>query len=123
MLNEKQIILKKMANELFESNFTFEEIVNYFEDLDELIQSLFTDPVESAKAIFFGKVDCWNADGCYYRLNAYGNIEQFNLAQELLDLETGEHSEQRCKATYIASQFLEEFGYENELYQQYCELI
>lgn len=112
MLNEKQIILKKMATELWDKNFTFEEIVNYFEDLDELIQSLFTDPVESAKAIFFGKVDLWNADGCYYRLNAYGNIEQFNLAQELLDLETD-----------IASQFLEEFGYENELYQQYCELI
>lgn len=40
---------------------------------EEHFKMCFSDPWESAKAVFFGNVRSWSAN--YFRLNAYANVE------------------------------------------------
>lgn len=47
-----------------------------FDDLDELIEALGVDPVEAARATFFGKIQNWNDD--YFYINELGNFESMN---------------------------------------------
>lgn len=50
-----------------------------FDDLDDLIEALGVDPVEAARATFFGKIQNWNDD--YFCINEVGNFESMNEYQ------------------------------------------
>lgn len=77
--------------EALESYDTIEDIYNaiddkeaiylpeLFDDLDELIGALGVDPVEAARATFFGKIQNWNDD--YFYINEVGNFESMNEYQ------------------------------------------
>ena len=77
--------------EALESYDTIEDIYNtiddkeaiylpeLYDDLDELIGALGVDPVEAARATFFGKIQNWNDD--YFYINEVGNFESMNEYQ------------------------------------------
>ena len=77
--------------EALESYDTIEDIYNViddkeaiylpelFDDLDDLIETLGVDPVEAARATFFGKIQNWNDD--YFYINEVGNFESMNEYQ------------------------------------------
>ncbi|MBM6812228.1 antirestriction protein ArdA [Limosilactobacillus reuteri] len=77
--------------EALESYDTIEDIYNaiddkeaiylpeLFDDLVELIEVLGVDPVEAARATFFGKIQNWNDD--YFYINEVGNFESMNEYQ------------------------------------------
>ena len=77
--------------EALESYDTIEEVYNaiddkeaiylpeLFDDLDELIEVLGVDPVEAARATFFGKIQNWDDD--YFFINEVGNLESMNEYQ------------------------------------------
>lgn len=77
--------------EALESYDTIEDIYNaiddkkaiylpeLFDDLDDLIEALGVDPVEAARATFFGKIQNWNDD--YFYINEVGNFESMNEYQ------------------------------------------
>ena len=48
-----------------------------FDDLDELIEVLGVDPVEAARATFFGKIQNWGDD--YFFINEVGNFESMSV--------------------------------------------
>lgn len=50
-----------------------------FDDPVELIEVLGVDPVEAARATFFGKIQNWNDD--YFYINEVGNFESMNEYQ------------------------------------------
>lgn len=50
-----------------------------FNDLDELIEVLGVDPVEAARATFFGKIQNWGDD--YFFINEVGNFESMSEYQ------------------------------------------
>ena len=43
---------------------------------DEFFNTYFSDPMEAARATFFGKIESWSDE--YIRFNAYGNLESLN---------------------------------------------
>lgn len=77
--------------EALESYDTIEDVYNaiddkeviylpeLFDDLDDLIEALGVDPVEAARATFFGKIQNWNDD--YFYINGVGNFESMNEYQ------------------------------------------
>ena len=82
--------LNELAGAL-ESYDTIEDIYNaiddkeaiylpeLFDDLGELIEVSGVDPVEAARATFFGKIQNWNDD--YFYINEVGNFESMNEYQ------------------------------------------
>lgn len=42
---------------------------------DEFFKIAFTNPIDAARATFFGKIQSWSDD--YIRFNGYGNLESF----------------------------------------------
>lgn len=42
---------------------------------DEFFRVFFTNPIDAARATFFGKIQSWSDE--YIRFNAYGNLESF----------------------------------------------
>ena len=74
-MNQRQEILKRMAQEVTSLEGGFEDLDAYG-TIEELCEGLFYDnPAEAARAMYFGEISGWNsADG--YRLNNYGNIEE-----------------------------------------------
>ena len=77
--------------EALESYDTIEDIYNaiddkesiylpeLFDNLDELIGALCVDPVEAARATFFGNIQNWDDD--YFYINEVGNLESMNEYQ------------------------------------------
>ena len=43
---------------------------------EEFFETYFRDPMEAARATFFGKINSWMDE--YIRFNAYGNLESMN---------------------------------------------
>lgn len=81
-MNQRQEILKEMAQEVASLKGGFEDLDTY-ETIEDLCNELFSEnPAEAARAMYFGEISGWNsADG--YRLNNYGNIEEVdNLGEE-----------------------------------------
>lgn len=83
-MNERQKILKSMAQEVTSFEGGFEDLDTY-ETIEELCEGLFYgNPAEAARAMYFGEISGWNsADG--YRLNSYGNIEEVDDMGEEID--------------------------------------
>lgn len=83
-MNEKQRILKEMAQEVTSYKGGFEDLQVY-ETIEDLCDELFSEnPAEAARAMHFGEISGWNtADG--YRLDAYGNIEEVSDIGEEID--------------------------------------
>ena len=82
-MNQRQEILKEMAQEVASLKGGFEDLDTYG-TIEELCEGLFYDnPAEAARAMHFGEISGWNnADG--YRLDAYGNIEEvYDMGEEI----------------------------------------
>lgn len=82
-MNQRQEILKQMAQEVTSLKGGFEDLDTY-ETVEELCEGLFYgNPAEAARAMYFGEISGWNnADG--YRLDAYGNIEEvYDMGEEI----------------------------------------
>lgn len=43
---------------------------------EEFFEIYFSDPMEAARATFFGKIESWSDD--YIKFNSYGNLESMN---------------------------------------------
>ena len=83
-MNQRQEILKEMAQEVTSYKGGFEDLQVY-ETIEDLCDELFSEnPAEAARAMHFGEISGWNtADG--YRLDAYGNIEEVSDIGEEID--------------------------------------
>lgn len=83
-MNQRQEILKEMAQEVASLKGGFEDLDTY-ETIEDLCNELFSEnPAEAARAMYFGEISGWNsADG--YRLNAYGNLEEVDDIGEEID--------------------------------------
>ena len=83
-MNQRQEILKEMAQEVASLKGGFEDL-DVYETIEDLCNELFSEnPAEAVRAMYFGEISGWNsADG--YRLNAYGNIEEVDDIGEEID--------------------------------------
>ena len=82
-MNQRQEILKRMAQEVTSLKGGFEDLDTY-ETIEDLCNELFSEnPAEAARAMHFGEISGWNsADG--YRLDSYGNIEEvYDMGNEI----------------------------------------
>lgn len=62
------------------------EDLAYYPFDEEFFSSAFTDPMEAARATFFGDIQSWSDD--YIKFNAYGNLESrsdYQVAAECRD--------------------------------------
>ena len=83
-MNQRQEILKEMAQEVASLKGGFEDL-DVYETIADLCNELFSEnPAEAARSMYFGEISGWNsADG--YRLNAYGNLEEVDDIGEEID--------------------------------------
>jgi hypothetical protein len=83
-MNQRQEILKEMAQEVASLKGGFEDL-DVYETIEDLCNELFSEnPAEAARSMYFGEISGWNsADG--YRLNAYGNLEEVDDIGEEID--------------------------------------
>ncbi len=52
---------------------------------EEFFETYFSDPMEAARATFFGKIESWSDD--YIKFNAYGNLESMNEYKVLEEID------------------------------------
>lgn len=52
---------------------------------EEFFSIYFTDPMEAARATFFGKIQSWNDDYIYF--NGYGNLESTSRPLDVVDID------------------------------------
>ena len=52
---------------------------------EEFFETYFSDPMEAARATFFGEIQSWGDD--YIRFNGYGNLESLNEYDALKEIE------------------------------------
>lgn len=68
-------MLKDMVNECNSWNGSLEDYYMYSFD-EEFFEIFFGNPMEVARATYFGNIQNWNDD--YIRFNAYGNLESMS---------------------------------------------
>jgi hypothetical protein len=52
---------------------------------EEFFETYFSDPMEAARATFFGEIQSWSDE--YIRFNAYGNLESLSEYDALKEIE------------------------------------
>lgn len=78
-LNERLSIFNMYCIEHGDSN---DEIHSFDE---EFFNTYFANPMEAARATFFGKIESWSDD--YIRFNVYGNLESMNEHEVLGEID------------------------------------
>lgn len=54
-------------------------------DFDEqFFEDYFSDPMEAARAVYFGKIDNWSNK--YIQFNGYGNLESSNYVSDMISI-------------------------------------
>lgn len=61
----------------YANEHNFDDLLYYFDE--EFFKMFFPDPVEAARAVYFGNIECWSDE--YIRFNGYGNLESLSESQ------------------------------------------
>lgn len=78
-VSNKVAIFNEFCLEHGDSN----NMLNYFDE--EFFSMVFSNPMEAARATFFGDIDSWSDE--YIRFNAYGNLESLSEYQAESEIE------------------------------------
>lgn len=72
-------ILERLAGEVNNYNESFEDIVNVYYSVSDLVENTSWDKSEVARAVYFGDIQNWNDDIFY--IDGYGNISSCSIEE------------------------------------------
>lgn len=76
---KKIYILESLAREVNNYNESFEDIVNVYYSVSDLVENTSWDKSEVARAVYFGDIQNWNDDIFY--IDGYGNISSCSIEE------------------------------------------
>lgn len=78
-MKKKIDILEILAGEVNNYNESFEDIVNVYYSVSDLVENTSWDKSEVARAVYFGDIQNWNDDIFY--IDVYGNISSCSIEE------------------------------------------